>query len=99
MSNPNAIEVKAKFGASEDNGVSWAKLEYYMEANPRQKEWRKVPGVVAAASKDEAMRKAEELAKELSDLDIQELTPATRDLFAAKRMFRRLEDVDVQELK
>lgn len=98
MSNPDAIEVKAKWGSIEANGVPWARLEYYMENNVRQKEWRLVPGYVIGADKDQAMRKAEDIAKELSELDIQELAPATRKLYEQKRMFRKLKDVNPQDI-
>jgi hypothetical protein len=45
MSDENAIEVVAKLGG-EEGGVAWAVLEYYMEKNPRQTAWRKVPGIL-----------------------------------------------------
>lgn len=93
MTNPNAIEVKAKWGANETKSIPCARLEYYMENNPRQKEWRLVPGYIVGADKDDAMRKAEAIAAELSDLDLYELAPATRTLYEQKRMFRTLEDV------
>ena len=91
-SNPDAIEVVAKW-AGEDAGGAWASLEYYMENNPRQTEWRKVPGVVVGTDQGDVMEKAEAIAKELSNLDIQELQPAIRRLYDSQRLFRRIEDV------
>lgn len=93
MSNLNAIEVEAKWGGTEDSGISWARLEYYMEHNPQQKEWRKIPGFVVGIDKNDVMKRAENLAVELSELDIQDLQSATRKLFDDKRMYKQLADV------
>lgn len=89
MSNDNAIEVVAKWGGLKD-GQAWAKLEYYMEKNELQKEWRKVPGFVLGSTQEEVMSKAEKIAGDLSDLDIQELKPAVRLLFESNQMVRLL---------
>jgi hypothetical protein len=91
MASQDAIEVVAKPGG-EDKGIAWAVLEYYMENNPRQTEWRKVPGVVVGTDGNVAMTKAEAIAKELSNLDIQALQPAIRELYESRRMYRKLED-------
>lgn len=90
MASEDAIEVVAKWGGEQD-GVAWAMLEYYMENNPRQTEWRRVPGVVTGQDRDEAMRKAETIASELSALEIQDLQAALRKLYDVGRMQKRLE--------
>ncbi|HNE02079.1 hypothetical protein, partial [Plasticicumulans sp.] len=90
MASEDAIEVVAKFGEEKD-GSAWATLEYYMENNPRQTEWRRIPGVVTGADKDDAMAKAEAIAVELSDLEIQQLQAAVRRLYEKGRMIKRLE--------
>lgn len=94
MSGDNAIEVVAKWGG-EENGIAWAKLEYYMEKNPRQTAWRRVPGVVVGKHKSDAMSKAEAIAKELSDLNIEQLQPAVRRLFDSKSMYRQLDQAGI----
>jgi hypothetical protein len=91
MSSQDAIEVVAKWGGEEE-GVAWAFFEYYMENNPRQTEWRKVPGVVVGAEQDDVMARAEAIARELSALEIQQLQAEVRKLYDAGRMIRRLED-------
>lgn len=88
MPDQDAIEVVAKL--SEDiDGNPWPVLEYYMENNPRQTEWRKVPGFVTGTDKDEAMVNAQAIARELSNLNIQDLQPAVRKLYDAGKMVRK----------
>ena len=48
-------------------------------------------GVVTGADKDDAMAKAEAIAAELSDLEIQQLQAAVRRFYEKGRMIKRLE--------
>lgn len=91
--NPNAIEVRTT-EVQEQDGRYWMNLSYYMENNPDQKHWRKVPGVVVGQDKDDTLAKAEAIAAELSELDIKEMTPAIKKLIEANRMIQRLPEAE-----
>ncbi len=86
MSNENEIVVRVNPNLRQSGQQVFATLEYYMENNPRQKEWREVPGWVVGSSEEEVMAKANAMAIELDKLDLFALTPAVRELMQSGQL-------------
>lgn len=80
MTNENEIVVRVNPNLRQSGEQFFATLEYYMENNPRQQDWREVPGWVPGASPEEVMQKASAMATELDKLDLFALQPAVRAL-------------------
>ena len=86
MSNENEIVVRVNPNLRQSGQQYFATLEYYMENNPRQKDWREVPGWVGGSSEEEVMSKANALATELDKLDLFALQPAVKNLLASGQL-------------
>jgi len=82
------IDAVAKSGGTTADGVPYARLEYYMVAHPKQKNWKKVPGYATGATEEEAMKNAEAIANELDGLTIKEMAAASRKLLADGRLIK-----------
>jgi hypothetical protein len=86
MSNENEIVVRVNPSLRSDGGQFFATLEYYMENNPRQQEWREVPGWVPGVTEEEVMAKANAMAVELDKLDLFALKPAVQQLLKSGQL-------------
>lgn len=86
MTNENEIVVRVNPNLRVSGQQFFATLEYYMENNPKQQDWRQVPGWVAGTSEEEVMAKANALAVELDKLDLFALQPAVRALMQSGQL-------------
>jgi hypothetical protein len=92
MANENEIVVRLNTNVMTHQHLYYATLEYYMENNARQKDWKEVPGFVVGNSEDEVVSKGNALAAELDLLDLYALHPAVKKLIASKQLFRKPQD-------
>lgn len=92
MPNENEIVVRLNPTVRAHEHLFYATLEYYMENNDKQKDWKEVPGFVVAPSEEEVISKGNALATELDKLDLFALQPAVRLLIENKQLFRKPEN-------
>ncbi|MCY7329966.1 MAG: hypothetical protein LH618_15535 [Saprospiraceae bacterium] len=53
MSNENEIAIRVNPNIQQRDNLFYATLEHYMEKNPRQQDWKQVPGFVVGSSEPE----------------------------------------------
>jgi hypothetical protein len=87
MANENEIVVRLNPNIMKHEHLFYATLEYYMENNDRQKDWKEVPGFVVGASEEEVQTKGNALAADLDKLDLFALQPEVKKLIADKQLF------------
>jgi len=87
MANENEIVVRLNPNILTHAHLFYATLEYYMEKNDKQKDWKEVPGFVVGQSEEEVQTKGNVLAAQLDKLDLFALQPAVRNLIANKQLF------------
>jgi hypothetical protein len=92
MVNENEIVVRLNPNMMTHQHLFYATLEYYMENNDKQKDWKEVPGFVVGHSKEEVLSKGNALAAKLDNLDLFALHPEVKKLIAQRQLFRKAQD-------
>lgn len=91
MTNENEIGVRVNPNIQQNGDKYYAMLEYYMENNPKQTEWRQIPGYVVGNDEAEVLSNANAIAAELDKLDLFTVQPAIRSLVESGKMIRKPE--------